>query len=349
MKELTPSLVVDVDAEIEAMAKYLGTRWDSVPDLVALFQAIRVEVSRTASLWFEQYAISDYLRTAIKARKSLLEPHLPAHELSLVRSYDAPTVWLSELEMQVHDLHDNAQNFLQRWDFSERVRAVHREVAKQFSWLADAKPKGWAELRKNYVDFDGQGEYAEKHQLADEAAFEGINSDSAGAPGFPGRTALPYVMYDEVCQGRKAPYVLVSAAFAHLNRVQEHNNTQAFIAALKALDLGLTVPSLVFEQPAPVSSNVHVNGLLWLVQHDGSGPDGSLQPDYESSLQALKNYDALSDAEKAARKAESAKAIQKLLAELNSESKEDTAKREEKAKARFAGCQAHLQQLTGRA
>lgn len=89
--------------------------------------------------------------------------------------------------------------------------------------------------------------YCEHQQKADEEAFSGADSQSSGSAGFTGRTALPHVMYDDRCQGRRPGYTLISAVYGHFLTIAEHLNTEVLLAELRETDFRIEQPCMVFE------------------------------------------------------------------------------------------------------
>ena len=60
---------------------------------------------------------------------------------------------------------------------------------------------------------------------ADAAKFNGYDTAGASTPSLPSRIALPYIMYDQVCQDRNPGYMLVSSIYGHFLGVIEYINT----------------------------------------------------------------------------------------------------------------------------
>lgn len=237
---------VDIETELQAMASYLATRWDDVPDILALFTAVAAVSMRDARFWFDDYAIKTHIREREKNRRLLLQA-FSEEGGSLLPYYEDVSVLFNEMGFTISRLKDAGRDIEGRWDYSRKTNAAYRAMVAKYPTLTKARPKGWAALAENYCDFDGQEEYANNTQHSDEDAFQGANSSGMGGGGFTIRTALPYVMYDDMCQGRKAPYTLVSAVYAHFLSIAEQHNTQAMLEALAALPLRDEEPTPVFD------------------------------------------------------------------------------------------------------
>jgi hypothetical protein len=70
-------------------------------------------------------------------------------------------------------------------------------------------------------------------------------------------------MYDEVCQGRKAPSVLTSAAFAHFMGILIHNQTLDLIEELHAILDRETQPRMTFGLKLTATNPVVSVMLEW--------------------------------------------------------------------------------------
>jgi hypothetical protein len=99
-------------------------------------------------------------------------------------------------------------------------------------------------------------EYCEEQQETDDADFAGHRVSSAVSHEFSTAVALPYVMYDDKCQGRNSAWSLVGGAYGHLLAMLQHNATVQVQQDLVAS--GVTkAPAevlLVLEAPKPTSA-----------------------------------------------------------------------------------------------
>jgi hypothetical protein len=221
--------------------------------------------------------------------------------------------------------------------------SVLRKAYVAFPALAGAKPAGWEALAKGYKDFDGQLEYCNTQQDKDDTEFQGADTAGDGASSIPCRIALPYVMYDNYCQGRKPPYVLVSAIFGHFLRIAEHNNTLDILAEVEKHSLDYEVPHAVWEVPQPVFVNPVLAVLLSqarasmrLEEDLEKGP----QEKFLEAVKAAEAFEALSAEEQAHQKALRSASVKAVLASLKSPVQDN--KYELEHKANVAQCQAAL-------
>lgn len=335
--------IVDVDAEINAMAAYLATRWEHLGDVAKLLRSIYAVTLRDAPLWFDDYPLYELAAARRTHREQLLKAALaPAGDTLHLSSYDAPCQLLTWLPLNAKMVKRCAETLHGEWDFEDMTRAAYRALLAEYPELPQARPLGWEALRHGYIDFAGQEEYCENQQYEDEAAFEGINSAAAGVAGFTGRTALPYVMYDEVGQGRKAPYVLMSSAYAHFLAVISHNNTVALRAALAGVDLDESTEDLVFTLDFGPTGNALADTLLELTRAE-LGSAAELRQRYDSAVAAAAAQARLTEAERAAQKAEAAGRVADMLKSLRANRTDPEV--EAREKQREAQCQARLREL----
>lgn len=252
MKKPSRNARIDVDGEIAAMALYISTRYDNLPDPAALFKRIYVAAVSDAPLWFDEHPMFEAVLARMERRsKLLMATGLSEAE---ARRYDAPSQLMSSIPMQLRKLHEAAQDFTGEWDYTKRTRAAYHAVAQDFPELPKVLPNGWDQARHHYEEHDDMHAYAVNGQLKDEAAFQGIDSGGACSGGFTNRTALTAIMYDHVEQNRKAPYAFFSAVYGHFLVVIAHNNVVGMMAAFQGLDLGDTVPEVRYDLPAVLTT-----------------------------------------------------------------------------------------------
>ena len=257
----------------------------------------------------------------------MLKSCLDAESAAIASLFDAPRQWTLNLLLQLSRVQGCARDIDGPWDFGRRANAVYARALSAWPELAKARPIGWDALREDYRDFDGMREYCTSTQVSDIQAFDGHDTTSAGAAGFPGRIALPYVMYDEVCQGRKAPRVLVSAIYAHFLSIASHQNTVAMLKELDGLPLGIDASHVVFELA------VHPEHPLLkaaLARMDVSEVLGDARTRYLDALQSKREFDAKPEHEQQAIRAEhKARMLQQLTLLGKSETSEASRAREE--------------------
>lgn len=91
-------------------------------------------------------------------------------------------------------------------NFSEIVGWIMKFMLSQ--WNIEAKPKGYDEFLKDYMDFDGMEELDEKALCK---LFEGFDNAGAGHFSLPIWTSLPHTAYGDKCQGRPPLETLIGA------------------------------------------------------------------------------------------------------------------------------------------
>lgn len=273
MYTLENNVQVNKGAEIQAIADFLGSRWENVENPREMIEAIAHAALHAGRFWFNPYDVSAALRVRLDARRVLLAAL--EGDTSLLSLYDQPCRMLLDMAVAVSTVHEAGQTVDGDWDFSDQADAVVRKMQAAHPWLSKALPRGYAELAVNYRDFDGQEEYGESGRDARDAAeFAGANTAGACVVAFPHQVALPYVMYDDKCQGRRPAYVLVSAIYGHFLRIAEFMNTQEMLQALKELPWRDTNPQPVWELDLK-SDHMLLQALLRTVQsnkEEGKSP-----------------------------------------------------------------------------
>ena len=258
MKTFTPD--IDLDQEVKAMADFIAHKWTPISGLHELFRAIRDAALHDARGWIDAYYVGEHLHNLREARSQVLEAQLGENLAQRAKFYDAPCFFLNRASELFHKMRDEGMNLDGQWDYSRRVSRLAHAMRSRFEDLAQARPHGWDKLHENYQDFDGMQGFSSKE---DSALFSGTKVDGAGSADFVWRTALPYVMYDEVCQGRKASSVLVGAVYAQFLGIAEQLHSIAVCKELDKLE-GLYAPQMVFET-ALVSDNPFLKVVLALM------------------------------------------------------------------------------------
>lgn len=101
-------------------------------------------------------------------------------------------------------------------DFEETCVSIEKFIKTRWRGIKNFKPKGWDNLRKDYIDFDGQEEYCDSGQdKKDKETFTGLNTETAGGFGLTTNVALPYVMYNDICQGRSPLQSFIGAILSY--------------------------------------------------------------------------------------------------------------------------------------
>lgn len=314
MYKLENNVQVNLAAEIQAIADFLPSRWENVENPQALAQAVADAALYDGRFWFNQYDISEALHGRADARRELLEAlEGEGGSLSL---YDQPCRMLSNMAMAVSKVHEAGQTVDGKWDFGDKADAVARKVQAALPWLSRAKPLGYAELAANYSDFDGQREYCESDKWSVDADdFAGADTAGACVSAFPHQVALPYVMYDDKCQGRRPPRALVSAIYGHFLRIAEYINAQAMLQAIKELPLMDAEPQPVWELDLK-SDNLLVRALLSAAQRDRGEDAKSPKEQYEESEVHRRAFAQKTPEEQQAIRAANAVNLSELIASL---------------------------------
>ncbi len=314
MKELSPD--INLDDEVRAMAQYLAQKWTPIEGLESLLREIRDAALHESRAWLEAYSPGNFAHDLRDTRaKALVQALGDDDEKFTAEHHDAVCHFLYEVFTLSGEVNKQALELDGGWDYTRRVDRLRARLNSKYPDLAKARPLGWDELAKNYTDFDGQEEYDPR---PDVALFEGSRAESACSGHFVYRTALPYVMYDEKCQGRKASAVLVGAVFAQFLSIQEFLNTKRFERDLTAW-LQQQPDTMVFSL-----SSVPDNPHLRVIAKEASAP--RTEQEYQEALAQQRKVKAMSEAERAALVAENQARTDEMLKRLFSEVKaEDSA------------------------
>ncbi len=311
MKELTAD--TNLDEEVTHLAAFIGQKWTPIANIEALFTEIRDAALHAARGWIDQHAIWELASEMEDRRANLLKSTLAAELDVGVEFYDALCTLLYAIGRDAKHVRDAALALDGEWDFSRRSNRVELSLSAKYPDLAAARPFGWAELEKDYCDFYGQEAYQPRE---DRALFKGSNVPGLLSPSFTSRVALPYVMYDEKCQGLKANRVLVGAVFAHFLGIAEHLNTLELKRAIQKAFSDIEKPEMLFERKIKTDNKI-LNVLLELA---GKSPT---KEEFEKAVAAKAEFDALSDEDKAARKSKNQKKLVEMLEELKANPKEN--------------------------
>jgi hypothetical protein len=325
MYELKRGVAVDIATEIDAMVRHTVTRWDNVPDLKPLFELAYQSAAHDARFWFDPYALSEVLHDKADERVALMRTFCAEDEADLLWLYDNCAALYRGASSGASHLMDVARHADGKWDFSDRADKVYEDAVQLFGSLSNMRPKGWDELAQGYVDFDGMSEY----DPADARAFEGADTASAGADGFSGRIALPYVMYDEFCQGRKAPRMLVSSAYAHFLQILQHLNTEAMLKELAGLDFRENELKPVFGLRV-TSRNALVATLLQIVVEGADGRSLASEAEYLKTLADRHAFAQKSPEEQEVTRAENAARMDDIVANLGNQNDDYEVRRKKK-------------------
>jgi hypothetical protein len=195
---------IDTAHELDAMVSFTQSRWDgSKEDIEKVITIAWQESLEKTHNIFDKYGHTDIIKNWDKNKTP--ELNIEGYEWYLALSSLADIV-------------------SEKWDYEKVVKNIIQKVKKEVEKPGTLLPQGWKKLAKNYNDYDGMEEYALEHSQNDANEFKGVDSNSASAAGYPGRIALPHVMYGDKCQGRKPLEELVGAVLGHAYFVSLHNH-----------------------------------------------------------------------------------------------------------------------------
>lgn len=250
---------IDTDKELDALISFVEKRWDgfenlNIREIFSTCWEYGLEVSKHH---FDQYGLGDVtqkMKTERQDSSKWKNSPYSKQELEHIIYYDA----IYQLSMNMSSADRKVyEAVMTGWDFSTHTKTLTNMIKKSFPDTSRVKPKGWSSLSKEYSDFNGMDEYCENEAKIDMADFQGCNSDTAGASGFHGRVVLPYVMYDDKCQGRKPLYTLCGSIMAHAMFVNNHNNTLEIVAELGSIAQELNQPQYYNQIQHTVNIEVH--------------------------------------------------------------------------------------------
>lgn len=143
----------------------------------------------------------------------------------------------------VNDHSNNFQEAAQtldcsKWDFSRMASRAKQQVISKFELDSTIRPLGWADLEKNYVDFDGQEEYCNTQLKVDREDFR-IERFNSRTHSFYSAISLPYVMYECMGQGRSPRDTLISSIYSHFLQFREKMNTEKLLEDIKSVALSI--------------------------------------------------------------------------------------------------------------
>lgn len=335
MYKLTETANVDIDAELAAITAHIADTWAPIENLGQIVKYVQEQAFIRGRAWIEKHPVWLSLSAAEAAREARLTAALTSdEEQRLGPYYDAPCMLLRYMSLQTDALREAGLNLDGRWDYEKVVNAIHREARTQYLQLDSAKPLLWDALAKNYIDFDGMEDFDHK---AATASFNGADTSTAGAGDFVTRTALPHVMYDETCQGRKAASVLVGAVFAHFLGIVAHRNTQGMLEAIRKFSLD-TLPASVTFGTRFASANPLLQALITMAESSIDHREQALTnvDAYTKALADARVFAVLPESEKEAIRERNRADIDEMLASMRVEDP-DASRRQEAEAERYRG------------
>ena len=233
---------VDSDKELTAITNYISNTWNGFSDEASpkFFEKVCNLSNHMLQNHFDYYSLFDF-------RKKL-------EELDELLQFTINGLSNKDITMYFLIAGNALQDAIKKeWDYEKNVNTIISEVKSEFLFASKAKPKNWSKMAKTYCDYDGM---AELDSEALSKLFGGMNSGTAGAPSFEIRTALPHVIYDDICQGRKPLETLVGAMLGHAYVMNEHNNGIKLLTEFIALTEHIEANSgqnITFEFKEPLS------------------------------------------------------------------------------------------------
>lgn len=333
MKPLTQD--VCVDAEVAALAKFVSQKWEPTLPPSALegaFSLIAREAAHLTRGWLKPCDVSDAAHALIQARTATLSLAYSGADATDLEYHDSICLFLSTLDLHAQDFAHAGQQLDGPWSYDRTVGRIARSVTEQFPALQGISPRGWEELASGYSDFDGMEDYTPK---ADRECFEGSEVTFTASPSFTSRVALPYVMYDEKCQGNSRLSVLVGAVFSHFTGISEFLNTAKLVQEAHLL-VEQAPPTLVFGPVELASSNPFLQAVL----HERT--TYSSEADFMAQLKRSAELRNLSDAERQALAQANHQCVEELLASLSTKDAEADEAMKEKHAARILRFRAAL-------
>lgn len=312
---------INIQKELKHLIEYTQKRWNDNGDLSKIITTIWNSVEPLTVNMFSQYGFFEVSEQWSKERQesSKWDNNLSKHEKDLIYIYDAIHSFLRDFSSSANRLYDIS---MKKWNYEKIVKKITSDIQDEFKNTSDIKPLGWEELAKNYTDYDGMDEYSRKSQLKEEKAFKGCDSSGHTSFGFPGRIALPYVMYDDKCQNRKPLEVLVGAVLAHVFFVNTHNNTLKIMENLNEMkkewdkDIYFTKIQHRLDINSLTDNNI-IKAIYSLKnKHVENQTPEEFKKTLKENIQSKIDFDALSPKEKSARVAKNQAYISKMMSSL---------------------------------
>lgn len=209
-KKIKINPLVNPENEIKYIIDYISKTWDGFDTPETKEGLIKVWDSANNLLknQFDQYIFLNFMKHLYDFKD------FSPVSINGVNSQELPLYFI----LSNSALHDSVQK---SFDYSKSVRSILSSIKTEISELTKVKPKGWNAFSKDYIDYQGMSDL-DHNEL--KILFNGMDSGTAGCSSFEVRTALPHVMYDDKCQGRKPLEVLVGAMLTHAYVMNEKNN-----------------------------------------------------------------------------------------------------------------------------
>lgn len=202
--------IISPEHELQAITNYITTTWDGFTDekTPEFFKKVWSAANDLLKNNYDHYIFLDFMKSLQLVR------NLPEFTINGMSSKDLPIYFmLSNSSFK--------EKIMKDWDYEKNVDNLVLDVKKDFPFVTKARPKGYKNMAKDYEDYQGMSELNGREL---KSLFGGMHSGTAASHSFEVRTALPHVMYDDKCQGRKPIIVLVGAIVGHAYLLNEKNN-----------------------------------------------------------------------------------------------------------------------------
>lgn len=210
INEQVNSNLVNPDNELKSITNYITKTWDGFTDekTNAFFKTVWDTANDLLKNNYDPYLLAEF-RDSLKKMRDL-----PEFKINGISSKDFPIYFmLSNSSFK--------EKIMKDWDYESVVDNIVLQVKKDFPFASKARPKNYKTMAKDYRDYQGMAELNGKKL---KQLFGGMHSGTASSHSFEIRTALPHVMYDDKCQGRKPITTLVGAMVGHAYLMNENNN-----------------------------------------------------------------------------------------------------------------------------
>lgn len=233
LKEITVDM--DMDAEVTAIVDFISQKWSPIPDLEKLITKVRDQALFDGRGWFNESEFTLRLMDLSDQRVKMLEEIIDDPEQkSQVFLYDNVRSAIDQMRTSAKVMREAGLTLdvdVQDKYFEQYTKPLAKEIHNKFPGFSRSKPLGWAESAKNYTDYAGQEEYRAE---ADRDLFQGVDSKGRSWH-LVEKLALPYLLYDDKCQGRSPTYMMVSSVYSHFLGIREFINTKEMITAVEKL------------------------------------------------------------------------------------------------------------------
>lgn len=323
MKALTKD--VNLDDEQMAIFAFVTERWGGITGLSSMIQHLRRQAFHDARACFDPYKINRAARSMGELRVNALNLAFEGGiKPDLAHYYDHLYQLSSSITINSFQLEDAGIEINGDLDYTSKIRVLEKLMYTNMPELKTTRPHGWVALRKGYEEGDGIREYDPSPDLE---LFKGSDTRKGTSSNFVERMGLPYLMYDEVAQGRTAPHVLIGAIYSHFFRVREFLNTHELISALEQVS-DWNAPRLTINE-ALVSTNPLLNAFVKVIG------DVNGEEEFLAAVAAKEAFDARPEEEKLAIRKGNAGGILKVLERLKQKTTPEDIDKEESERARF--------------